>query len=346
MRGRGGVHILDDAMNYFELVLDQCPVDHPDHAAALTNLAWARLQGYIRKDLQGIYITTTLLCDALALRPRGHPDRPASLYYLAEALIWRYSYHSITLCPPENQNNPSAVNKLAKAVKARFRQCGFDDLDRNVQLGREVVSMGPEGNPNRVTYLINLTVSLRSCFDYQGGSHDLDEAISLYEEALPLRPVGHEYHNASSDGLERALLIRFNECYNINDINRAASLFRKALASCSPRRSNRDTKLNNLAAALITRHDKLHAREGLDEVIDLCRKSLLLLQQDDHPERHRNLFDLSMALCSRFAQTRKRKDVEEAIGLCQDSLVALIAIDSAQSLPMNATPCAIRRNDL
>ncbi|KAG1802119.1 CHAT domain-containing protein [Suillus plorans] len=383
MRGRGGVQILDDAMNHFELVLDQCPVDHPDHAAALTNLAWARLQGYIRKDLQGIYITTTLLCDALALRPRGHPDRPVSLYHLAEALIWRYSYHSITvdifkaaqlchellslcsedtylrsiaigkngvdyvvracnnlpidasdediylrrivlkLCPPGNQHNPSAIDKLAKAVKARFRQCGFDELDRNVQLGREVVSMCPEGNPNRVTYLINFAVSLRSRFDHQGGSHDLDEVISLYEEALPLRPVGHEYHDASLDGLGRALLTRFNECNDIDDINRAAGLFRKALASCSPGRPNRDTKLNNLAAALITRHDKLHASEDLDEAIDLCRKSLLLLQQDDHPERHRNLFNLSMALCSRFAQTRKKKDVEEAIGLCQDSLVAL-----------------------
>ncbi|KAG2159229.1 CHAT domain-containing protein [Suillus bovinus] len=383
MRGRGGVHILDDAMNYFELVLDQCPVDHPDHAAALTNLAWARLQGYIRKDLQGIYITTTLLCDALALRPRDHPDRPLSLYYLAEALIWRFSYHAIsvdifkaaqlchellslcsegthlrsiavgkngvdyvvracnslptdasdedihlrrivlTLCPPGNQHNSSAIDKLAKAVKARFRQCGIDDLDRNIQLGREVVSKCPEENPNRITYLINLAVSIRSRFDHHGGSHDLDEVISLYEEALPLRSVGHEHHDASLDGLGRALLTRFNECNNIDDINRATGLFRKALASCSPGRPNRDTRLNNLAAALITRYDKLHASDDLDEAIDLCRKSLLLLQQDDHPERHRNLFNLSMALCSRFAQTRKNKDVEEAIGLCQDSLVAL-----------------------
>ncbi|KAG1888228.1 CHAT domain-containing protein [Suillus subluteus] len=384
IRRRGEVHILDDAMNRFELVLDQCPVDHPDHAAALTNLAWARLQGYIHKDLRGIYIATSLLCDALALRPRGHPDRPVSLYYLTEALIWRYSYHATTvdifksaqlcyellplcsegtylhdivigkngvdyviracnnlpidasdegiylrqlmleLCPLGNQHNPSALDKLANTVKARFQRCGnFDDLDQNIQLGREVVSMCPEGYPNRVTYLINLAVSLRRRFDHRGNFHDLDEVISLYEEALPLRPVGHEYHDASLDGLGRALLARFNECSDIDDINRATGLFRKALASCPSGRPNRDTRLNNLAAALITRHDKLHASDDLDEAIDLCRKSLLLLKQDDHPERHKNLFNLSMALCSRFAQTRKNEDVEEAIGLCQHSLVAL-----------------------
>ncbi|KAG1763789.1 CHAT domain-containing protein [Suillus occidentalis] len=375
MRGRGEVHILHDAMNYFESVLDQCPVDHPDHAAALTNLACARLQGYIRKDLRGSYIATSLLCDALALRPRGHPDRPISLYHLIEAMIWRYSYHATTadiyksaqfcyellplcfedsylrnivtgkngvdyviracnnlpidtsdegiylrrlvleLCPPGNQHNTSALDKLAKTVKARFQQCGsFDDLDQNIQLGREIVFKCPEGNPNRVTYLINLAVSLRRRFDHRGKFHDLDEVISLYEEALPLRPVGHEYHDASLDGVGRALLVRFNDSGDIDDVNRATGLFRKALASCPPGRPNRDTRLNNLAAALITRHEKLHTSDDLDEAIDLR----MITQK-----RHRNLFNLSMALCSRFAQTRKNADIEEAIGLCQQSLVAL-----------------------
>ncbi|KAG2073862.1 hypothetical protein BDR04DRAFT_1049358 [Suillus decipiens] len=342
MRGRSEIRILDDAMSYFELVLDQCPVDHPDHAAALTNLAWARLQGYIHKDLRGVYIATSLLCDALTLRPRGHPDRPVSLYYLTEALIWRYSYHATTvdifksaqlciylrrlileLCRLGNQNNTSPLDKLAKTVKTRFQKCdNFEDIDQNIQLCREVVSMCPEGHPNRVTYLINLAMSLHRRFDHQGEFHDLNEVIFLYEEALPLRPVGHEYHDASLDGLGRALLARFNQYSGIDDINRATGLFRKALASCPPGRPNRDTRLNNLAAVLITRHDKLHVDDDLDEAIESCRESLLLLKQD-HPERHRNLFNLSMALCSRFAQTRKNEDVEEAIGLLQHSLVAL-----------------------
>ncbi|KAG1764683.1 hypothetical protein EV702DRAFT_1283237 [Suillus placidus] len=42
------------AVEHFQLVLDQCPVRYPDHAAALTNLGWARLKGYIRNDLPDI----------------------------------------------------------------------------------------------------------------------------------------------------------------------------------------------------------------------------------------------------------------------------------------------------
>ncbi|KAG2339013.1 hypothetical protein BDR05DRAFT_1003692 [Suillus weaverae] len=35
---------LKAAVQHFQLVLDQYPVNHPDHAAALANLAWARLK--------------------------------------------------------------------------------------------------------------------------------------------------------------------------------------------------------------------------------------------------------------------------------------------------------------
>jgi hypothetical protein len=75
----------------FQLVLDQCPIGHPDHAAALANLAWARLRGYIQNHLQDIDTTISLFRDALALRPQRHPDRPLSLYNLIKTLTWRHN---------------------------------------------------------------------------------------------------------------------------------------------------------------------------------------------------------------------------------------------------------------
>ncbi|KAG2138496.1 hypothetical protein DEU56DRAFT_755797 [Suillus clintonianus] len=97
---------MNGAVDRFQLVLDRCPVDHPDHAAALTNFAWARLQGYIHNDLQNIDTTTSLFHEALALRPQGHPDHILYLYNLISALIWRYSkertavfiHESLQLC--------------------------------------------------------------------------------------------------------------------------------------------------------------------------------------------------------------------------------------------------------
>ncbi|KAG2097963.1 uncharacterized protein F5147DRAFT_656204 [Suillus discolor] len=54
---------LNDTVEHFQLVLDQCPISHPDHATALTNLAWARLIGYIRNYLQDIVAATSLFRD-------------------------------------------------------------------------------------------------------------------------------------------------------------------------------------------------------------------------------------------------------------------------------------------
>ncbi|KAG2065827.1 hypothetical protein BDR04DRAFT_1107820 [Suillus decipiens] len=78
------------AIQRFQLVLDQCRVGHLDRAAALTNLAWARLVGYIDNDLQDIDTAISLFRDAFALRPQCHPDHALSLRSLTNALTWRH----------------------------------------------------------------------------------------------------------------------------------------------------------------------------------------------------------------------------------------------------------------
>lgn len=88
---------LNDAVQHFQSVLDQCPVGHLDRAAAFTNLAWARLQGYIQNDSQDIDPINSLFREALALRPQGHPDHPLSIYHLLQALIWCYSKECTTV---------------------------------------------------------------------------------------------------------------------------------------------------------------------------------------------------------------------------------------------------------
>jgi hypothetical protein len=81
---------LNAAVKHFQFVLDQCPASHPDHAAALTNLMWACLEGYIWNHLQEIDTTISLFRNALALHPQHHPDHPLSLYNLTEVLTWRH----------------------------------------------------------------------------------------------------------------------------------------------------------------------------------------------------------------------------------------------------------------
>ncbi|KAG1809682.1 CHAT domain-containing protein [Suillus subaureus] len=374
---------LNDAVQHFQLVLDQCPVSHPDHATALTNLAYARLLGYIRNDFEDIDTPTSLFRDVLALRPQCHPDHPLSLYNLTKALNWRHDkkssaadicesaklYHELLplcpegtylrsiaagtngvdyvinkcnnlpkdasdegvhlrrvvleLCPLGHQHRPRALDKLAKALEARFDQHGtVDDLEMSIQLGREAMSLCPEGHADRAYLLNNLAVSLTYRFDHQGKPNDLDEAITLYEEGLRLYPVRHQYRDTYLDNLGLALISRFNKCGDIDDITRAISLYREALTLCPPGHPRRDITLNNLALALDTRYNKLHVIEDLNEAIDWYRESLRVMR-DDCPGRHLSLSNLSASLCSRFTQARENEDIEEAINLCRESLVAL-----------------------
>ncbi|KAG1753620.1 uncharacterized protein EDB91DRAFT_1077355 [Suillus paluster] len=207
---------LNDAVQHFQLVLEQCPVGHPDCATALTNLVCG---AYLRSiTVGGIRVDYVIgACNKLL--------KDAS----DEGIHFRRIV--LELCPLGNQHRPRALDKLSQSLSIRFRRSGsIDDIDESIQLGREVVSLCPGGYSDRGIYLNNLAFSLSYYrFSHQGKSDDLDEAISLYEEVLCLRPVGHKSRDTSLDNLGGTLLDRFNRRGDINDISRAISLRREAL---------------------------------------------------------------------------------------------------------------------
>ncbi|KAG1775459.1 CHAT domain-containing protein [Suillus placidus] len=324
---------LNAAVEHFQLVLDQCPVSHPDRAAALTNLR-RRTAADIREAAQ-LYHELLPLCpeDTYLRSIAAGADGVDYVINECDNLPKDASDEGICLrrvvlelCPLGHQLRPSALDKLSSALRSRFTQRGnIDDLDEGIQFRREAVSLCPEGHVGRDFYLNNLALSLKVRFRHQGKPNDLDEAISSFEEALRLRPVGHKYRDTSLDNLGGALVVHFNNRGDIDDITRAISLRREALTLCPPGHPRRVTTLHNLSLALKTRYDKMDTSEDLNEAIDQHRESLQLTRLDD-PLRHRYLYNFSSALCSRFTQTRENGDVEEAINLCQEASVALSSL--------------------
>ncbi|KAG1773752.1 hypothetical protein EV702DRAFT_1243180 [Suillus placidus] len=300
---------LNATVEHFQLVLDQCPVSHPDHATALTNLAWARLR---------------------------HPDHSLSLHNLALALEWRHNkkdtdadireaaqicHELLPLCPEGTYLRSIAAG--ANNVDYVIRECNKlpkDASDEGIYFRRVVLEICPLGHQLRLDallllghadrdgYLHNLALSLVSRFGHQDKPDDLDEAISLHEESLRLRPVGHESRYCSLSNLGSAL----NKHGDIDDITRAISLNREALTLLPPGHPSRDTALNNLAVALKTRYNELDVSEDLNEAIDLFCESL---RSNDHPRRYTHLSNLSSALCACFVQTLQNEDVEEVFQL-------------------------------
>ncbi|KAG1778203.1 hypothetical protein EV702DRAFT_169810 [Suillus placidus] len=269
------VSYLNDAVEHFQSVLDQCPVDHPDRASALANLASARLEGYIQEDLEDIDSTISLFREALALRPQGHPDHPLSLYYLAEALTWRYRKERTTV-----------------------------DLHESAQLYCKLLPLCPEGTylciaagANGVDYVIDEC----NTFPTDGS----DEDIHLRRIVLQLCPLGHQHRLQVLHGLEWALWIRFRQRGGIDDIDESIQIAREAVSLCPEGHSERDAYLNDLAASLRSRFDHQGRSHDLDEAICLYEEALRMCPVG-HKYRDVSLGSLGGALRVRFIQ---REDI-------------------------------------
>jgi hypothetical protein len=79
------------ATEQLRLTLDYCGGDHPDRAAALTNLADAlAIHPQIEESESAINAPISLYQQALGLRQPGHPDRSPALLRLGLALLYRF----------------------------------------------------------------------------------------------------------------------------------------------------------------------------------------------------------------------------------------------------------------
>ncbi|KIK33777.1 hypothetical protein CY34DRAFT_686343, partial [Suillus luteus UH-Slu-Lm8-n1] len=334
MRSKRVSH-LNAAVEHFELALDQCPASHPDHAAALTNLAWARLQGYTRNHLQDIDTTISLFRHALALRPQRHPNRPFSLCNLSRALNWRHSkkntaadiheaaqlYHELLpLCPEGTYLRSVVAGIAAKYVIGRCNDLPTNASDEDICLRRVVLDLCPVGRQRRPRALNELSDALSSRFEQSGNIDDLDEGIQFLREALSLCPEGHTGRDVYLNNLAYSLgFFRFHHQGDPNDLDEAISLHEEALRLCPVGHESRHFSLNNLGGALVTRFNERGARDDITRAISLYREALTL-RPPGHPTRDTTLNNLACALQTRYNKLDVSEDLNEAIDLCRESL--------------------------
>ncbi|KAG1753662.1 CHAT domain-containing protein [Suillus paluster] len=327
---------LNDAVAHFELVLERCPVGHPDRAAALTNLACARLKGYICRDLQDIDSTTCLFRDALALRPQGHPDRPLSLYYLTEALTWRHNeektaadiresaqiYHELLPLCPEGTYLRS-IAEGANGVDYVISGCNnlpIDASDEGIRLRRIVLELCPQGHQHRLSALYKLSWALGTHFGQRGSIVDIDESIQLGREAVSLCPEGHPDRGVCLNNLAFSLrYYRFSHQGKSDDLNEAISLYEEALSLSPVGHKSRDTLLDNLGGAFLDRFHQRGEVEDINRAISLHREALTLCPPG-HQERDTTLSNLALVLQTRYDKSHANEDLNEAIELYRESI--------------------------
>ncbi|KIK36645.1 hypothetical protein CY34DRAFT_811139 [Suillus luteus UH-Slu-Lm8-n1] len=322
---------LNAAVEHFQFVLDQCPTSHPDHAAALTNLAWARLEGYIQNDLQEIDTTTSLFRDALALRPQRHPDNPLSLYNLSRALNWRHEkkntaadireaaqlYHELLpLCPEGTYLRSIARGENGvDYVIDEYINLPTDASDEGICLGRVILELCPIGHSRRPRALDNLSRAFLSRFTQSGNIGDVDECIQFGREAVSLCPEGHTDRDGYLNNLAESLgCYRFGHQGNPNDLDEGISLHEEALRLCPVGHSSHDVSLDNLGSALVIRFNERGARDDITRAISLLREALTLCPPG-HPTHDTTLHKLATALKIRYDKLDVSEDLNEAIDL-------------------------------
>jgi CHAT domain-containing protein/tetratricopeptide (TPR) repeat protein len=326
---------LNAAVEHFQLVLDQCPVSHPDRATALTNLAWAHLQGFIRNDLQDIDVTTSLFRDALALRPEHHLDHPSSLYNLTQALTWRHNKKSTTadireaahlycellpLCPDGTYlcsivAGPDGVDYVIDGCN----KLPIDASDEGVQLRRVILELCPLGHQLRPRALDKLAQAVEARFNQHGSIDDLDMSIQLGREAVALCPEGHDDCDIFLNNLACSLESRFDQQGKPDDLDEAISLYEEALRLCPDGHESHDFSLENLGGALVTRFQEYSDFDDITQAVSLYREALTL-QPPGNPGRDTTLHNLALALKTRYYELHEIEDLNEAIDWARESL--------------------------
>ncbi|KAG1816836.1 CHAT domain-containing protein [Suillus subaureus] len=326
---------LNAAVEHFQLVLDQRPVSHPDHAAALTNLAYARFQGYIRNDLQDIDSITSLFRDALALRSQRHPDRPYSLYNLTLALTWYHNkkstaadireaaqlYHELLpLCSEGTclHSIAAGANGVGYVIE-EYNDLLINASDEDIHFGQVILELCPLGHELRPRTLDSLSWALRSRFRQHGSIDDLNTSIQLGRDAMSLCPERHADRDFYLDNLALSLVSRFHHQGKPSDLNEAISLYEEALCLCPVGHESRDYSLDSLGSACFTCFFKRGDTDALTRAINLYRE-VLMLRPPGHPRRDITLCNLALALQTRYEKLHLKEDLNEAIDLYRESL--------------------------
>ncbi|KAG2354325.1 hypothetical protein BDR07DRAFT_1465097 [Suillus spraguei] len=327
---------LSDAIYHFQSVLDQCPVGHPDRAGALTNLAWARLKGYIQYNFQDIDSITSLFREALASRPQGHPDHPLSIYHLVDVLLWRFRKENFTtvyihesaqlcckllaLCPEATYLHSIVAGK--NGVDYVIGQCNeleAEGSDEGIHIRRVILELCPLGNKHRPIALDILGWALRLRFEQHGSTDDLDESIQCHREAVSLCSEGDSERNEYLNNLATSLWNRFQHQGNYHDLNDAISLYEEVLRLCPVGHKCRDFPLDNLGVALSTRFKQRGDVSDINRAISLHRQALTLCPPGNSNRDYR-LHNLAHALYMIHDKLGVSEDINEAIDLYRDSL--------------------------
>ena len=305
--------------------------DRPvDAAAAEANDRGADLyENYERTgNVQFLRTAITHFGEAVDITPVGHPDRPAMLSNLGNALRARFRLtgqqsdldqaitcgrEAVDTAPADHPERSWMLSNLASTLQSRFQRTGHQpDLDEAITYFREAADATQAGHPTRLGMLYNLGSALQDRFGLTGQQSDLDQAISCDREAVDATPAGHPARPRRLSNFGSALRAQFGRTGRQSDLDQAITCFREAVDAIPDGYPGRPGMLYNLGNALQDRFGLTGQQADLDQAITYEREAADTTPAD-HPDRPWMLSGLGNALRTRFGLTGQQVDLDQAV---------------------------------
>ncbi|KAG2348726.1 hypothetical protein BDR05DRAFT_1055696 [Suillus weaverae] len=361
----------DEDIHLRRIVLELCPLCHQPRPGALNNLS-TTLRSRFKQcgSIDDLDECIKFCREAVSLCSEGHFERDKYLNYLAASLRSRFSHQgrshdldeaiclykeALRMCPVGHEGHHVRLSTLGGALHARFvEREDVDDINKAISLRREALTLSPPGHPHYDETLNNLAVALKNRYNKFKVSEDLNEAINLQGESLRLMRLDNPERHRHLCNLSMILSPRLRKTQKNEDIEETIRISQESLEVLLSLHPSRFSSHMQLQIVYLSRYRVQHKSADLSLAIENFRLA------SRHPTRGLPDRIEEPILWTREAKIYQHVSTLEAyqisLELSGDHMMtrssiisrreAATAFCGAQSLPVDAASCAIRRDNL
>ena len=270
-------------------------------------------------------VPLTLYRDALAARPVGHPDRPATLVQLAVVHLAQFEkrrheadaaqakellYEAMRCSSAESHEKRAAIFVLQ--LQAGRKMAPVQAVNPS-----SVEQKSASGLTNQNPWALGAQLLYR--FERFGDLEHLQQAISVLEASARSASVSDHGYLTGLKDLGTALWYRFQRFGELSDLEQAISRCKETVDFTPPGHPDKPCRLNNLGNSYFTRFQRLGELIDLQKAIS-WQSDAAKLTPDGHPHQAVHLRNLGDSFTARFQRLGELSDLEQAISRHRDAL--------------------------
>ncbi|KAF7358386.1 hypothetical protein MVEN_00888700 [Mycena venus] len=220
----------------------------------------------------------------------------------------------------DNPTDIGYLEDLETGLYSRFEQLGdLNDLDKSLLIQQNVLSLTPDGHPNKPLRLNNLVRSLHTRFTQLGDLSDLTKSLEMQQDVVTLTLDDNPQKPVILNNLASLLHTRFKHLGELNDLNKCLEIQQEVVSLTPDGHPDKALRLNNLGSSLQTRFEQLGDLNDLNRSL-LIKQDAVSLTPDGHPDKPNRLNNLASVLHTHFEHLGELEDLSKSLELQQEAV--------------------------